>query len=156
MKGSLQGRIGIQYDGRDIQWKKTLGNQRRTQEMQGTWQKDSKKSTEKSQDKQEKKIIESFIEKNYQRGIQQRHYMDGMIRGLIRNIGDDQKEIGDIEKEHKRKRHWKQSRNKKRNKKQRDQEQKSGTKKTKWATYKTHTMNCKVLRTRTPKKGILL
>ena len=28
-------------------------------------------------------------------------------------------------------------------------------KKMKWATYKTHTRNCKVLRTRTFKKGVL-
>ena len=56
-----------------------------------------KKSIERSQDGQEKKIIESFIE-NYQRGIQQRHCMDGIIRGLIRNIGDNWKEIGNIGK----------------------------------------------------------
>ena len=69
--------------------------------------------------------------------------MDGMIRGLIRNIGDNWKEIEDAGKEYKGEGHWKQSKNKKRNKKERDQEQKSRTKKMKWATYKTYTMNCK-------------
>jgi len=48
--------------------------------------------------------------------------MDGMIRGLIRNIGDNWKEIEDAGKEYKGEGHWKQSRNKKRNKKERDQE----------------------------------
>jgi len=56
---------------------------------------------ERSQDRQEKKIVESFIEENYQGDIQQRHCIDGMIRGLIRNIGDNWKEIGDTGKEYK-------------------------------------------------------
>jgi len=60
---------------------------------------------ERSQDKQEKKTIESFIEENYQRDIQQRCCIDGMIRGLIRNIGDDCKEIRDIGKEYKGEEH---------------------------------------------------
>ena len=60
-----------------------------------------------SQNKQEKKIVESFIKENYQRGIQQRHYMDGMIRGLIRNIGNNWKEIGDVRKEYRGKEYWK-------------------------------------------------
>jgi len=47
--------------------------------------------------------------------------MDGMIRGLIRNIGDDWKEIGDVEKKHRGEGYWKQFRKKKRNKKWRDQ-----------------------------------
>jgi len=62
---------------------------------------------ERSQDRQEKKIVESFIEENYQRDIQQRHCIDGMIRGLIRNIGDNWKEIGDTGKEYKGEGHWK-------------------------------------------------
>jgi len=33
--------------------------------------------------------------------------MDGMIRGLIRNIGDDWKEIEDVGKEHRVEGHWK-------------------------------------------------
>jgi len=55
---------------------------------------------ERSQDRQEKKIVESFIEENYQGDIQQRHCIDGMIRGLIRNIGD-------TGKEYKGEGHWK-------------------------------------------------
>jgi len=47
--------------------------------------------------------------------------MDGMIKGSIRNIGDDWKEIGDIRKEHKEEGYMKKFRNKKRNKKWRDQ-----------------------------------
>jgi len=62
---------------------------------------------ERSQDRQEKKTIESFIEKNYQRGIQQRHCMDRTIRGLIRNIRDDWKEIRDVGKEYRGEEHWK-------------------------------------------------
>ena len=64
---------------------------------------------EKSQDRQEKKIIKSFIKENYQEGIWQRYCMDRMIRGLIRNIGGNWKEIGDIGREGNkgRKRHWK-------------------------------------------------
>ena len=69
--------------------------------------------------------------------------MNGMIRGLIKNIGDDQKEIGDVRKEHRGEGYQKQFRKKKRNKKWRDQGQKSRMKKIKWATYKIHTMNCK-------------
>ena len=60
-----------------------------------------------SQNKQEKKIVESFIKENYQRDIQQRHCMDGMIRGLIRNIGNNWKEIGDVRKEYREKEYWK-------------------------------------------------
>jgi len=62
---------------------------------------------ERSQDRQEKKTIESFIKKNYQKGIQQRYYMDRTIRGLIRNIGDDWKEIRDVGKEYRGEEHWK-------------------------------------------------
>ena len=82
-----------------------------------------KKSTERkrSQDRQEKKIVESFIEENYQGGIQQRYCMDGMIRGSIRNIGDDWKKIRDVGKEHKEEEYYKQFRKKKMNKKWRDQ-----------------------------------
>jgi len=63
-----------------------------------------KKSIERSQDGQEKKIIESFIE-NYQRGIWQRYYMDGMIGDLIRNIGDNWKEIRNTGKEYRGEEH---------------------------------------------------
>ena len=60
-----------------------------------------------SQNKQEKKIVESFIKENYQRDIQQRHCMDRMIRGLIRNIGNNWKKIGDVRKEYKEKEYQK-------------------------------------------------
>ena len=62
---------------------------------------------EKSQDRQEKKIVESFIEENYQGGIQQRHYMDGMIKDSIRNIRDNWKEIRDVGKKHRGEGYWK-------------------------------------------------
>ena len=81
--------------------------------------------------------------------------MDGMIRGSIRNIGDDWKKIRDVGKEHKEEEYYKQFRKKKMNKKWRDQGQNSGMKKMKWATYKTYTINCKVLGIRIFKKGVL-
>ena len=52
--------------------------------MQRTWWKGSKKNIERNQDKQEQKTIE-----NYQGGIQQKCCMGRMIRGLIRNIGNN-------------------------------------------------------------------
>ena len=81
--------------------------------------------------------------------------MDRIIRGLIRNIEDDWKEIRDVGKKCRREEYQKKFR-KKKNKKQRDQGQKSRMKKMKQATYKTYTINCKVLRMRTFKRGVLL
>jgi len=40
-----------------------------------------------------------------------------MIKGSIRNIGDDWKEIGDVRKEHREEEYMKQFRKKKKNKK---------------------------------------
>ena len=49
------------------------------------------------EDKKEKK--RSSKEKNYQKGLQQENYLDDQIRSIMRNTGQDQKEIGEDGKE---------------------------------------------------------
>ena len=63
----------------------------------------------KSQNEQERKITKSFIEGNYQEDIWQRYYIDGMTGDLIRSIGDNQKETGDVGREDNRReeKYWK-------------------------------------------------
>jgi len=68
-----------------------------------------KKNIKRSQDRQRKKIIENSIEENYQKDIQQKHYTNGIIGDLIRSIGSNWKEIGDVRREYNKreKEHWK-------------------------------------------------
>ena len=57
----------------------------------------------KMSDKQRKKIAKKTITENCQEDIQQRYYINRMTRGLIRNTGKEQKEIGNNRRKKKQK-----------------------------------------------------
>ena len=83
-----------------------------------------------------------------------------MVRGMMRNIGEDQKEIGDNGKEDKEREKELQKQFGRKKKKLSKKNQKLGNRqkktKIKWVIQLTPTMNCKILGMRNLEKEIML
>ena len=119
--------------------------------MQKKQQKNLKRNTGEIQriykDRREKRTKEYLLEKNYQGGLQQGDCLDGQIRNIMRNTGQDQKGIGDARREDKQeaKKCWRQLGRKKKKTSKKNQESRNGQKKKKkkkkWVTFVTHTMS---------------